>query len=436
MRSASSVALVTLYVLACPHRTAAQQPVTPLQLSMLHDAAIAADARSREFDLLIRQSDLRLRNIAATRLPTLSVEGQAQYQSDVPIAPISLPNGRPLFSPPKATYDSFLRFEQRLFDPARGPQSSLERAQLAEQQARVRTALFTLRQQVNDAFFAAALLQERVGALQAVIADLEARLNEVGTRVRQGVAIPAESATVEATLLQRQQDRDELAANRRAALARLSTLTGRQIGESQALALPDLWREVEAARRAPAELRARPEHEQFARTAERLARQQEVAAAQERPRVNTFARVGYGRPGLNFIDDEFDSYAVGGVQLQWRAWSWGSGEREREALRLQQQVVAADQAAFAKALTEAIAGDEAAVDRLRGAIETDARIVALREQVEASARVRLREGVLTASEYVDRNSDLLQARFALATHRVELAAASARLLTTLGLEVR
>jgi outer membrane protein TolC len=329
-----------------------------------------------------------------------------------------------------------VRLEERLFDPARGPQGALERAQLGEQQARVRTALFTLRQQVNDAFFGAALLQQRDAALQAAIADLQARLEEVGARVSEGTAIPAESAAVEAALLERQQDRGELAANRRAALVVLSRLTGRQITEAEALTIPDLMAQVVNARRAPLDLRARPEHEQFARTRERLARQEELTLAQERPRLNAFARLGYGRPGLNFISDEFDTYALGGVQLQWRTWTWGTAQRERDALRLQQEVVAADQAAFAKGLTEAIATDEAAIDRLRAAVETDARIIALREQIEASARVRLQESVLTAAEYVDRSTELLQARVALATRRVELAQASARLLTTLGLEVK
>jgi len=124
------------------------------------------------------------------------------------------------------------------------------------------------------------------------------------------------------------------------------------------------------------------------------------------------------------------------VQIQWKAWNGGIAGHERDALELQRQIVAADQAAFAKGLTEAIANDEATIDRLRGAIETDARIVALREQVEATSRIRFQEGVLTAAEYVDRNTELLQARFALVTHRVELAQASARLLTTLGLEVK
>jgi outer membrane protein TolC len=57
-------------------------------------------------------------------------------------------------------------------------------------------------------------------------------------------------------------------------------------------------------------------------------------------------------------------------------------------------------------------------------------------RVARSTQIRLQEGVVTASEYLDRQAELLQARFARAGHEVELAQASARILTTLGLEVQ
>jgi outer membrane protein TolC len=347
-----------------------------------------------------------------------------------------LPGGQPLFSPSKATLDSALRIDQRLFDPTLDAQAALERAQLAEQQARVRTTLFGLRQQVNEAFFAAAAMQARAGALAAVVADLDARLQETSARVMQGTALPAEAAAIEATLLQRQQDEDELRTSREVALARLAVLTGQPLREDDVLTLPNLGQEVARVQQASAQGRARPEYEQFTRTRERLARQAELTTAQERPRISTYAKLGYGRPGLNFISDEFQSYGLGGVRVQWNAWTWGSGGREREALAIQQQVVATDQAAFEKGLLEATEGDRAAIDRLQHALSLDQRIVSLREQVARSTQVRLQEGVVTASEYLDRTSELLQARFARAGHQVELAQASARLLTTLGLEVR
>ena len=410
--------------------------VRSFDLATLQQAAVDTDPRMQQFSLLTTQTDLRLRNIAALRLPTVTIEGQGQFQTDVAHLTPEPPIIGGLFRPRKDTYDGSLRIDQRLFDPTVAAQGALERAQLAENQARVRTNLFTQRQQVNDAFFAAAALQARAGSLAATISDLTARLEETSARVREGTALPADASAIEATLLQRQQDADDLQASRRAALDRLATLTGQPVGESDTLVLPDLAALVTRARQARDMVRARPEFDQFARMRDRIARQQQLSVAQERPRISTYARVGYGEPGLNFISRDFESYALGGVRLQWNAWTWGSGGREREALAIQQRVVLADEAAFARSLTASIEGDETAIDRLQRSLVSDDRIVTLREQVERSTQVRLQEGVVTASEYLDRSAELLQARFARAGHEVELAQAGAHLLTTLGLEVR
>jgi outer membrane protein TolC len=407
-----------------------------VELGSLQQAAIDTDPRMQQLALLNAQTNLRLRNISTQRLPTVSVDGHAQYQSDVAHLATSLPGVSALFLPPKDTFDGGIRLDQRVFDTTVSAQSALERAQLAENQARVRATLFALRQQVNDAFFAAAALQARAGALAATIEDLNARLRELTARVEEGTALGADAAAIEATLLQRQQDADDLQASRRAALDRLATLTGQPIANTDTLVLPDVAAAVVQARQSQSTLRARPEYEQFARTRDRLVRQQELTAAQERPRLSTYGRVGYGKPGLNFAQSQFETYAFGGLRLQWNAWTWGSGAREREALAIQRQIVAADEAAFARSLTTAIEGDESAIDRLQRTLAADERIVMLREQVDRATQLRLQEGVVTASEYLGRNAELLQARFARVGHEVELAQAGARLLTTLGLEVR
>lgn len=436
MNLRASLMLAGLILAGLPAGVRCQVSGRSFDLGTLQQAAIDTDPRSRELQLFMQQTDLRLRNIGAQRLPTLTIDGQAQYQSDVAHLATSLPGVSALFLPPKDTFDSGIRLDQRLFDTTIGVQSALERAQLAENQARVRSTLFALRQQVNDAFFAAATLQARAGALAATIEDLNGRLREMNARVQQGTALAADAAAVEATLLERQQDLDDLQASRRGALDRLATLTGQRLADTDMLVLPDLVAAVAQARQSQSTLRARPEYEQFARTRERLARQQELTAAQERPRLSTYARVGYGKPGLNYAQSEFEAYALGGLRLQWNAWTWGSGAREREALAIQQQVVAADEAAFARSVTTAIDGDETAIDRVQRALAIDERIVTLREQVDRATQLRLQEGVVTASEYLDRNAELLQARFARAGHEVELAQVSAHLLTTLGLEVR
>lgn len=418
-----------------PAPTVRSAPDT-LHLSALQQAAQAADPRRRELALQRERSALRLTNLAAERLPSFVAEGQAQYQSDVTSIPIRLPGGQGVPTIPRDSYDGHLAVEQRLLDPTLAPRRAAERARLAEAEAGVRTSLYALRDEVNEAFFTALLLQARAGELDAAIADLEAQLRVARARVAEGTALAGEAATLEAELLRRRQDAEELRADRGAALAVLGDLTGRTIDEADVLALPDAEAAVADARAATDTLHARPEYEQFARTSERLAREADVAAARTKVRVSAFGRIGYGRPGLDVLNDQFDTYGLAGIRLQWSPFDWGTTDREREAIAIQREVVAAEQAAFTAAIRRATARDLAAIDRLRQALAIDDRIVALRERVERETRARFDEGVVTAADYVARRTEVLEARIARDTHRVQLAQASVRYLTTLGLEVR
>ncbi|HEX2162616.1 MAG TPA: TolC family protein, partial [Thermoanaerobaculia bacterium] len=175
--------------------------------------------------------------------------------------------------------------------------------------------------------------------------------------------------------------------------------------------------------------------EAIERARERLVAEQALVAAEERPRLSAFARAGVGNPGLDFLDDSWNAYWLAGVRLSWTPWSWGTNERRRQALELRREALAADEEALLRSIRRAVTDDLAAIDRLREAAALDERIVALREAIERETRARYEERVVTAADYVDARTDLLEARLAAAGHRVELAQAEARLLAKLGLEV-
>lgn len=432
MRSAP----LTIALLAVAMRTGTAQTTAPrdtLHLRDLQKAATRVDPREQQLALQRQATALRLRSLAAERLPALSGDGSAQYQSVVTTIPIRLPNVS-IPTPPHDTYDAHLGVQERLLDPSLGARADVERASLGLAEARLRTTVYALRGEVNDAFFSAALAQARAGALTAAISDLEAQLRVARARVREGTALPSEAATLEAELLRRRQDLDDLGATRVASLAVLASLTGRAISPTDTLLLPNLAASVASARVTIP--RERPEYLQFARTREQLAAQERVVAAQTRPRVSAFGRAGYGRPGLNFLDTGFNPYWLAGVQVQWTPWSWRTTDRDREVLALQQQVVASDEAAFTAATQRAVERQLADIDRLTAALRTDDAIIALRERIETETRHRYAEAVVTAAEYVDRENDVLAARLTRAGHEVELAQAQARYLTTIGVELR
>jgi outer membrane protein TolC len=432
MRLSASV----LLVLALSAPSLAQQATSvpdAVTLGTLQRAAIAADPRSGQLALLEAQSALRQRNVLATRLPGISLDGQTQYQSDVPESPFTLPSGQPIFMAPHGSVDASARVEQRLFDPLRQPQLSLERAQLAEQQARVRTSLFSLRQQIREAFFAAYGIRERMAVLGISITVLVRNRDDADARLRAGTAVPADVAEVDAALLDLRQENESLSSQLQGVLQRIQMLTGLTLSLSTPLVVPDP--ETVINRSLGAASTARPEFAQFAETRSRLSHQLELVDAQQRPRLSAFGRVGYGRPGLNFIGDRFDLYGIVGMQLQWHPDTWGTAAREREAIRLQQQIVQADEEAFRNGIEAQMPTYVYPLMRLGEAIADDDRIIALREQVEQTASVRLQAGAITMAEYLARNAELMQARSARAARRVELAQKAAEMMDVAGVEI-
>jgi outer membrane protein TolC len=413
----------------------AQAPADTLRLADLQNAAMRRDPRDVQASLLAQQSRLRSENIAADRNPTLTVEGIAQYQSDVTRLALSVP-GVSVPTPPHDTYDARIVAQQRLFDPTRGPRLAVEDAQLASSRASLATALYVNRQTVNDAYFAALRSQAQIDELETSLTDLEAQLAVAAARVREGAALPSEEMIIRAELLRRHQAVAEVRAAQGASLAILADLTATRIDSGQALGEPDVTALVQHARTALDSARGRPEFAQFAAARGLLSKQEEARIAADKPRLSLFGRAGYGRPGLNALNTSFDSYWLAGVQAQWSPWTWGTSARDREALHIQRQIVDADEAAFAAGLRRAVVQDLASIDRLTAALASDDEIIALRERVLLETRARYREAVINSAEYVDRQTDVLSARITRAQHRVELAQYRAHFLTTLGIEVR
>ncbi|HYC52875.1 MAG TPA: TolC family protein [Gemmatimonadaceae bacterium] len=412
--------------------TLAAQDTTGLQLHALHQRASGADPRAQQVALLRQQAALRLDNLSAELRPAFSSEVLAQYQSDVVHVPIP---GGPV--PPHDTYDARIGLAQRILDPGYRARRALISAQAAQTESAVAVRLYGNRQQVNDAFFAALLAQEQQDELRATISALEAQLALAANRVREGAALPSEEATVRAELLRRRQMLVDAGNSRVASLTVLSDLTGQAIDTTQRLAIPALERAVSLARtNMPQQARARPEYAELDAARLVLDRQDAARRAQDLPRVGAFGRAGYGRPGLNPLSETFDSYWLAGVQLQWSPFSWGATRRDREINVAQRRILDTEAEALDHTIARAVTRELATIDRLRAALALDADIIALRERIAAETQIRYTESAVTAAEVIERHTDLLAARITHAVHRVELAHASARFLTIMGLETR
>lgn len=408
-----------------------QIPADTLRLAALQDAAVRHDPRAAQSLMQGRATELRLRNLDAERMPQLELRGEATGQSEVTAIPITVP-GVDIPEPPNGRFEAALEAQVTLYDGGvLGERRNLERARLQAEEARLAAQLHPLRMEVTEAFFAAFILQERVAEAGTLMDDLEARLAMVRAQVRNGAALPGDTAVLRAELLGAGQQRAELAADRRAALAVLAQLAGREAGEGDVLVLPELAGRM----RTDAVAGAHPQYAVFAAERARLAREQSLVRARTLPQVAAFGQLAYGRPGLAQFRTDLHEYWIGGVRVHWRPWDWGTAGRDRGVLQVQRQMVDTEEAAFTARLQREVQDELQAVGRLRDALAVDERIVVLREQVERQARAQHDEHAITAAAYVDARTDLQEARIARQRHRAELARAMARYLTTLGREL-
>ena len=427
------ILLAALLVISAPAIAGAQDT---LHLGALQQSAMTHDPRARQYAILDSASTLRQGAIATDRLPQVSLNADASWQSDVTSFGGAFPAGGAPPLPPKERYQGTIRVEQMLYDGGTvSRRRAVEAARLAQSQAGVATALYSLRLEVNQAFFAALLLQEQLAEHDVLIADLDSRLGLVRTRVQEGTALPGDSAAVLAELLTARQQRTRMDGQQSAALQVLERLTGRAIGPDDQLALPDLRTVVTAARQASNPAGARPEFTSFARSRALLAEQRSALNAERLPRITAFGEGGVGRPGLDQFNRSLDDFWMAGLRVRWSPFNWGRTRKEQEALDLQQQVVATEEAAFADRLDRETRDMLESIDRLEQVIATDDQIVALREQVEQQTLAQLEEGTITATQYLDRRTELERARLDQRQHTVELARARAAYLTTLGVGV-
>ncbi len=366
-------------------------------------------------------------NLTAQYLPSVSVVGQATYQSET--IEIPLPN-IPGLSVPEARSDQYqiaVSVNQLVYDGGMtGAQRAADDAQRRVDEASVEVQLYTLRKQIDDAYFSILLLGEQEQSLGMLERDIATTRDVLRARVREGVVLPGTVDVLSAELLKLRQNRSDIRAGRRTALAALSRLLGEDIGEATVLAMPhSSVPESET----PG---GRPEDKLYRLTHERIGKTADIIDTRYLPRISGYAQAAYALPGLNPFRSDFHLYYTAGVRLNWMVWDWNTGGREKEILVLQQQAVDNQRNAFAEQIAVELERYKAETARLQEILQTDDEIIALRERIARETASRLDNGVVTASEYLAELNAEAQARLNKETHLLQLQRAAINFRTTLG----
>ena len=406
-------------------------PQKSITLWQCYDSAAFASPVAGERAIYTDMTRLHDRNLASAWLPGFDLGGSFNYQSDVvdlsemlgsvPLPPGSLP------SIPHEQYRATADLSQVIWDggvtrSAREVEKVVSELNMQQSEA----DLYRLREQVNNYFFSVLLVRRQAEVISILISELDARILEVTSGVENGVMPPVTLDVLRAEKIKAEQSAAELERRHDALTRALGLITGMNELKDAELVLPDLVisgnEEID-----------NPDLQLFDIRSRQLELSKNMLKSQRMPKVFGFAQAGYGNPpGNNFLSDKADLYYSFGAGLKWNIWDWNRNSNERKSLTLQQQLIDIRKSAAREVLQRLVVLKLSDIESLRDAASRDEEIIRLRGSIAAAAASQLRNGTITASQYMTELNSEKQAVIAAAARKISIARAEAEYLYITG----
>ena len=380
---------------------------------------------AKQNDLLAKQNAFDLEVIKTNKLPKLDFASQATYQSDVIELPISLPNAT-ITPPNKDQYQATISLNQLIYDGGLTNASLAEKsASLKTEQKQVEVNLYQIKEQVNQFYFSILLLQEKRELLVAKKNELETTLKEVKAGVKFGMLLPNSDSVLEAELLKIEQQFSELEKDKMSYIKSLSKLIGKDINTNIKLENPEISINFET------EV-SRPELDLFQLKKDQIETSELIIAKKNNPKLSGFATGGYGNPGLNMLDNSFQTYYIAGLKLNWNVFDWNSAKKQRKSLEVNKEIIDNEQEVFEMNTAIELTQQQSEINKISEFIESDEKIIDLRKKILETTGSQLKNGVITSSAYITELTNLYEAENNLKTHLIQLQFANAAYNTTKG----
>lgn len=381
-----------------------------------------------KYDLIAKTKEFSVSNASKGYLPQLSVSIQASYQSEVTQIPISMTVSETGITIPtldKAQYRIYGEISQVVYDGGiiRQQKKSIETNEKV-QMASLDVELYKIKNRVNELFFGCLIIDKQLKQNSLLQTDLQLGINKTIALIANGSAYRSNADVLKAELLNAKQQETELDATRKGYLEMLGQFINQSLNETTKLIIPDwpfLSDEIH-----------RPELAFFAARNSVLDVQKNQISARNLPKFNLFFQGGYGRPALNMMSNDFNTFYIGGLRLYWGIESLYTSWKEKELLSIIQQQIASEKETFLFNTSLETKQQTEALNKYRGLLKSDDAIIVLRNNVKTASAAQLENGVISSSDFLrDVNAEDL-ARQRKILHEIQLLMTAYQLKNTKG----
>ena len=414
--------ILILLAIFLPFAASAQERIT---LDECFDLVTKNYPLAKQSVLLDERTRLDIEAINKGKLPKLDVNAQASYQSDVTMVPIVIP-GETIEPPNKDQYRAALDVNQLIYNGGVINAS----AKVAEAKGKVgrqevEVNLYGLKNQVGHLYLSVLLVQENQALLDAKEKQLQARMEEVRAGVKFGALLPSSGDALEVELLKIKQNGSELDYSKSDLLQRLSLLIGKELSKNTMLQRPVVFIDSEKES-------GRPELVLFQLQKEQVEFSTELLSKSKLPNISAFGQGGYGNPGLNMLDNTFNTFYMAGLRLNWNVFDWNKTKVEKQSLQINKEIIDTQKETFEFNNNMELVNLQSDIDKMGALIRYDDEIIPLREKMAKTAESQLRNGVITSSAYITEFTNLYEAKNAQALHETQMLLKQIQFLITKG----
>jgi outer membrane protein TolC len=411
--------IVAALLLALSHASLSQKIVT---LWQCYDSAAVATPLSGEGALYTEMSSLRDQNLSAAYLPTLDLNGNFVYNSDIldiaqiygqlPIPPEVIP------SIPNEQYRASFDVNQVIWDggvtrSARAVEQVVNELNMKQNEAEV----YRLREQVNNYYFSVLLVSSQIEVTGVLIADIDGRIKEASSGVTNGIVTPVTLDVLMAEKIKAGQQLTELTRRRQSLVSAMEQITGMTGLQDASFQLPDITISGD-------EIIDNPDMRLFEVRSRQLEVSKNLLKSQRMPRAFGFAQAAYGNPpGSNFFSETADFYYSIGAGFKWNIFDWNKNSNERKSLSIQQQLIDIRRSATEESLQRLLTVRMAEIAALREAAGQDDELINIRKKITGVAASQLENGTITASQYLTELNNEKQAVISAAIRQIGISRA-------------
>jgi outer membrane protein TolC len=367
-----------------------------LSLEQVVDSAIAYHPRSQDMELLRNISQNKIDNNTVNWYPEISLNGQASYQSDVvqiniedsPMGGLDFPTA------PKDQYKAYIDINQTLYDAGRTRKhKEMESLTLESSLLETEKDIEKVKSSVIDIYYRILMLQENINILDLSLDQIEENIDRIQAAIDNGIALNSDIELLQVEKLELQQQIENLKRQKESAISMLSSLCGMSISSTDVFNITNLSLDSTEINRKELKL--------LRQNMEVLGKSYELTESARLPVAFAFGQFGYGNPGLNLLNDAFDTYYIVGVGFRWQIWDWSQTSRAKSNIEYQRRLLENKEKEFIDSIERAKMNQQSIIENHQENIQNYQQILTLREKITKTYENKLAEGTITSLELLN-----------------------------------